>query len=152
MRNHKKETRGIALVTVLMIGVILFISTGAYLNSSINQARNATRLLDRLSSLYIAEKGIAYAGCEETAANYNFLTHYNQTNRIQPPDAVPVPTLSGVSIDQSGLYNLSGKGTVKIYPEQIGGISTGVLIIHSQSTVDGVTQIIEQRLGQVFSL
>lgn len=164
-----RNNKGVVLLFSLFMMLILLGISAALVMYSINVGKINQRNDASLQAFYEAEAGISYAYAEESPRNFNWYTHEDRNTRVTTSHVVtkgpititfepPVPPFvtADASIDSvTGYYSISGRNfSVKTYPEQITNQSTGqdeytgVINIHSQATVNGVTVSLEYRLGR----
>ncbi len=157
-----KDQRGFVLIFSLLVMVMLMGVSAVVVLRTINETNLARRRNNSMQALYEAERGIAYAYAEEAAVGFTWFTHKDRNTPVTSNENVtkgsitvefvaPVPiTATGAQLDGAGNYFANGRSfLVKAYPEEINNSYTGVVVIHSQATVNGVTRVIEYRLGQV---
>lgn len=145
MANILKNNKGIVLITVYFVVVVLLGLTSVIFMRSINESRLARRSADSLQAFYEAEAGISYAYYELAQAGFDWYTH---DDNATPAADTPVVRAAGASIEIH--YTVGGRGfQVKTYPEKDAfGARTGIVIVLSQATVNGISRTIEYRLGQ----
>ncbi|RKY38477.1 MAG: hypothetical protein DRP75_04435, partial [Candidatus Omnitrophota bacterium] len=113
--------RGVVLITVLLVAVVLFILSGAYMGSSISYARIVERERERLKDFYLAEKGIEYAYIEAQNHGWSWYTHtVDATNTLNIQGNPGVSLAGSIYNSTSGCYEVStpnGLVEVKTYED-----------------------------------
>ncbi|MEK7307684.1 MAG: hypothetical protein AAB089_01310 [Nitrospirota bacterium] len=119
-----------------------------------------------LQAFYEAQAGLNFAYAEESRAGFSWYTHFIDDDQVRKVISAaksvqrgtttinfvhPVVTsIPGAVIDASGNYRVNGRNfSVKAYPEVVNNLYTGIIVIHSQATVNGITRTLEHRLSQV---
>jgi len=164
-----RNNKGVVLLFSFFMMLILLGISAAFVMYSINVGKLNQRNDSSLQAFYEAEAGISYAYAEESPRNFNWYTHEDKNTPVTTSHVVtkgpititfepPVPPFvtAGASIDPAtGCYSISGRNfSVKTYPEQIRNESTGqdeytgIIVVHSQATVNGITGSLEYRLGR----
>jgi hypothetical protein len=164
-----RNNKGVVLLFSFFMMLILLGISAAFVMYSINVGKLNQRNDSSLQAFYEAEAGISYAYAEESPRNFNWYTHEDKNTPVTTSHVVtkgpititfepPVPPFvtAGASIDPvTGCYSISGRNfSVKTYPEQIRNESTGqdeytgIIVVHSQATVNGITGSLEYRLGR----
>ena len=159
----KNNNKGIALIFALFIMLVVLGISGILMMRTVNTGMMNQVNSNSLQAFYEADAGLNFAYAEEAQAGFNWYTHtgVNVNTRIIAPitlnrgttsiNFVP-PVLQNLNarIDGDGNYTVNGRTfSVKAFPEEVNGLYSGIIVIHSQAIVNGITRTLEYRLSQV---
>ncbi|MBM3246636.1 MAG: hypothetical protein FJZ13_04840, partial [Candidatus Omnitrophica bacterium] len=161
--------RGMVLLFAIFMMVILLGISSAMVMRAVSVGKAGIHKDSGARAFYEAEAGLSYAYAEESGKNFSWYTHEDKDTPIitshevtlgsitvsfQPP-APPFVTASAGIDALTGCYNVAGRNfLVKTYPEQVINPDTGqpeytgVTIVHSQATINGISRTLEYRLGR----
>jgi len=171
MRYRYRRTKGMIIIVSLFVAVVLLglVSVTFMRVVSVNNASKINN--NSLQAFYEAESGRAYAYAELAAHGFNWYTHIDKDTHVPSGGANNMDgagniivfadaggsnfiTAPGAYIDTaSGCYCVNDnqgnrRFQVKVYPEQIGGVYTGTVVVLSQGMFNGLMRTVEHRIDQ----
>ncbi len=116
MVNLKDNKTGMILIATLLVAMVVFILSGAYVTSSLVHNQSVQRQRDAIRAFYLAEKGTEYAFVESRNNAWNWRTHEIAATDIDSNGLVDdlqlVATPQAVSITDPGVQYNSATGWV----------------------------------------
>ncbi|MCU0666378.1 MAG: hypothetical protein MUF05_04725 [Candidatus Omnitrophica bacterium] len=139
--------KGMVLIVSLFLAIVIATMAGILYFRAVNESRLSVISDAALQAFYEAEAGLAFAYAAEKKSNFTWFTH---ADKITKASAVSVPSgVPGAIDNSSGCYVVSGRNfKVKTFPEKKGTVETGIVVVLSQATINGVTRTLEHRIGQ----
>ncbi|MBN2097684.1 MAG: dockerin type I repeat-containing protein [Candidatus Omnitrophica bacterium] len=148
MNTVLKNNKGVVLMSVYFVLIVLLILSATTFMRSLNEHRYSKINADSMQAFYEAEAGISYAYYELYNKSFqDWFTHSDKDTVNADFDWDDQDTLSiAAAYGDNGYYQVAGRDfRVKTYPDPD---VDGVVVAHSQATINGITRSVEYRLGQ----